>query len=790
MHLRTQFALVALMAWTLSVAATEPTGYYSSCEGKSGASLLSALCDVVGDHTVVSYSGLWSMYKSTDTDANGKIWDMYSTKRWTYSSEQCGSYTNVGDCYNREHSFPKSWFDDASPMVSDGFHIYPTDGKVNGQRSNYPYGECANGTTLASNGSVQALGKLGASTFSGYTGTVFEPDDEYKGDFARSYFYMAAAYNDKIASWSSPMLAGNSYPAFTTWSVNLLLKWHRQDPVSDKETARNEAVYGYQHNRNPFIDHPELAEYIWGEKTGSAWSATAADPEITYPANGMTIDLGTTGTGVSRSYTVLVKGSNLESNASVSVSGTGFNVSANSLSYSAVNGSGAALTITYLSSTATTATGKLTISSGTAKVTVSLTAKAVDGLPALPATRVTSSSFVANWSSIDSDETAYTLDVMRSGTSIAGYPKSVMAAEESYEVTGLEAETTYTYTVSNGTLTSNTVSVTTASLDPSIQLIYAEGSLDMVTDPGVPSDAVEVDAEIENIADDVMVKVNAPFAVSLDKTNWSTTVTLAAGADNFYIHLLGDTPGSYSTPIACTAGSFEYDDVTATGVIRAEGLCETFETEAKGSYTDGAWEGVAGEWYMTNCGVFGDNAYEGTYCARMGKNSDSSLAMNFDVTGGIGGVTFMARPWTNDAGCTIVLEYSIDGGTSWKEVKSFKIEKNSSYTECSATINVGGSTRLRLRQTEGARVCIDNVKASSYSSSSSVTVNPVGRTWDAWCLASQLVIETTEPAAFAVYSIDGSLAWSGTVTTTNGVRVAPGFYIVVSADASKRVVVR
>lgn len=142
-------------------------------------------------------------------------------------------------------------------MVSDAFHIYPTDGKVNGQRSNFPYGECANGTTLPSCNGVDALGKLGKSTFPGYSGTVFEPVDEYKGDFARSYFYMAACYNDKIASWSSPMLAGNSYPCYTTWAVNLLLKWNEQDPVSQKEIDRNNAVYKHQNNRNPFIDHPE-----------------------------------------------------------------------------------------------------------------------------------------------------------------------------------------------------------------------------------------------------------------------------------------------------------------------------------------------------------------------------------------------------------------------------------------------------------------------------------------------------------------------------------------------------
>ena len=266
-------AIAAIMCYETS-AAEAPQNYYSSCENLGGKALLQQLCNVVGNPDVTSYAGLWTTYLTSDVDENGKIWDMYSTKRWTPKSEQCGSYKNIGDCYNREHSFPKSWFNEKSPMVSDAFHIYPTDGKVNGQRSNFPYGECEDGTYVASSGSVQALGKLGKCTFSGYTGTVWEPDDEYKGDLARTYFYMAACYNDKIASWSSDMLAKNNYPCYTTWAVNLLMKWNEQDPVSEKELKRQEAVYAVQGNRNPFIDHPEMADYIWGDKTNETWSST------------------------------------------------------------------------------------------------------------------------------------------------------------------------------------------------------------------------------------------------------------------------------------------------------------------------------------------------------------------------------------------------------------------------------------------------------------------------------------------------------------------------------------
>lgn len=266
--------------FAVSAHAVEPAGYYTPCENKGGSSLLSALCEKVGPHTVISYDGLLDLYKTSDVYPDGKIWDMYSTKHWT-AGNTCGGYKRIGDCYNREHSMPKSWFNDAKPMYSDAFHLYPTDGKVNGQRSNYPYGECEGGKNLGTHNGVTALGRLGRSTFEGYSGTVFEPIDEYKGDFARTYFYMAARYNDKISSWKSDMLAHNSYPAFSSWAVKLLLKWHRQDPVSEKERDRNDAVYKHQKNRNPFIDHPEMAEYIWGDKSDQRWSSTSSNlPEL------------------------------------------------------------------------------------------------------------------------------------------------------------------------------------------------------------------------------------------------------------------------------------------------------------------------------------------------------------------------------------------------------------------------------------------------------------------------------------------------------------------------------
>ena len=248
----------------------QPTGYYDAATG-TGYTLKTQLHNIIDGQTTLSYGNLHTYFETTDADNyyenDGSVLDMYSENptgtdpyNFSFSSgDQCGSYASEGDCYNREHSFPKSWFNDGYPMYADLFHLYPTDGKVNGYRSNFPYGEVSSPTYTSQNGS-----KLGPCSYPGYSSTVFEPIDEFKGDLARSYFYMATRYEDVISGWSSPMLDGSTDQVYTDWALNMLLEWNANDPVSQKEIDRNNAVYGIQNNRNPFIDHPEYVNQIWG----------------------------------------------------------------------------------------------------------------------------------------------------------------------------------------------------------------------------------------------------------------------------------------------------------------------------------------------------------------------------------------------------------------------------------------------------------------------------------------------------------------------------------------------
>lgn len=244
--------------------------YYESADGTTGSRLKTAMANIIKDHTAISYDGLWDCFYTTDRRSDGKVWDMYSnTTNYTLGGpEQGRNYKKEGDSYNREHSMPKSWFNDARPMYTDLVHIVPTDGYVNNRRGNYPFGETEGEKYKSNNGFC----KLGTSTTQGYTGIVFEPADEYKGDFARIYFYMVTCYESSVSTWNSDMLDGTAYPALSKWALDMLLRWAKDDPVSEKENERNEAVWQLQHNRNPYVDYPGLEQLVWGDKQSQAFS--------------------------------------------------------------------------------------------------------------------------------------------------------------------------------------------------------------------------------------------------------------------------------------------------------------------------------------------------------------------------------------------------------------------------------------------------------------------------------------------------------------------------------------
>jgi len=255
--------------------------------GKTGIELKKALTTIISTgYQAKSYNDLWSAYKVGDirTDGTGAIWDVYSDipsgkAPYLYQpgQDQCGSYSGEGSCYNREHTIPKSWFNDDTPMYSDYLHILPTDGYVNGRRSNYPYGEVGSASWTSRNGS-----KLGsAKSTLGYNGTVFEPVDDFKGDIARIYFYFVTRYADVLSKYdvnngSTEEVFNSNDLGLDQWTINMFLRWSKNDPVSPKERVRNNEAQKFQNNRNPYVDHPEFIEKIWG----SSASNTAAKSKM------------------------------------------------------------------------------------------------------------------------------------------------------------------------------------------------------------------------------------------------------------------------------------------------------------------------------------------------------------------------------------------------------------------------------------------------------------------------------------------------------------------------------
>jgi len=418
MKLHTKFKRSTLtmlvLAFALQLFAVDAT-YYTSLDGKSGTTLFSALKTVSGTGaTQLSYTpGIWNAYSATDlypadsVGKAGKIWDMYSNCTWTYSTNQCGTYGVECDCYNREHSLPKSWFGDDGPTTPPGLdlmHLVPTDGYVNGRRSNYAFGEVTNPTYTSGNGSK--LGPNDATKVAGYTGTVFEPLDQYKGDFARIYMYMVVRWanngypltvtSDGQTTFNNTFTSAGNY-GLTTYGLNLLMKWHRQDPVSQKEITRNNGVQTKQGNRNPFVDYPCLAEYLWGTEkdnvcdidgmTGTfdvsydfTYSCTT-NPIITAPTTSSTINIGsTTASTPKTSSATTLKGANLTANVNLTISGTDaalFSVSPTSTTAETGN-TGTTFTVTYTPTTVGSHTATLTISSTDAtSVVVTLTGSCV-----------------------------------------------------------------------------------------------------------------------------------------------------------------------------------------------------------------------------------------------------------------------------------------------------------------------------------------------------------------------------------------------------------------------------
>lgn len=240
--------------------------YASSLQGLKKEQLKAALHKLMDKKKVLKYGGkgpgyTWHGFWYTDRDPQtNECYNRYSDKKFYFESTNTGRA--IGGM-NIEHSFPKSWWGGhKNDAWCDLYNLYPSDSKANSSKSNYVMGVVVNVKENAGEG----YDKVGTGYADGKLVNMWEPGDRFKGEFSRSYMYMATTYqNLSFTSEGAKQLQTGAYPTLRKWSSDLFRQWSKNDRVDEMEIKRNEAVYKIQNNRNLFIDYPNLAEYVWGD---------------------------------------------------------------------------------------------------------------------------------------------------------------------------------------------------------------------------------------------------------------------------------------------------------------------------------------------------------------------------------------------------------------------------------------------------------------------------------------------------------------------------------------------
>jgi len=267
-----------------------PAGYYDSLEGLSGATLKQAVQDIIANPAIVrlqSYADMWEILRDSDRNPenNNQIWAMYVEYPMSKLDQQ--NTSSIVGKWNREHIFPQSrggfetalgdtadginiWTSTSANTtvdgVSDAHHIRAANGQENSSRNNKNYGNVATSTVYA-----------------GPTGT----QGSWKGDVARALFYMGVRFNGLNVLNGDPSELSGTDPSGNIGDLATLLSWNTQDPRDDFEMNRNNIIYNWQMNRNPFIDYPLLADYIYGANFGQPWFATLSS--TTFDANAIKV---------------------------------------------------------------------------------------------------------------------------------------------------------------------------------------------------------------------------------------------------------------------------------------------------------------------------------------------------------------------------------------------------------------------------------------------------------------------------------------------------------------------
>ncbi|MDE7377656.1 MAG: endonuclease [Paraprevotella sp.] len=714
----------------LADAWAQPASCYRRVEGLQRERLKTALHRLIQPDRVLGYGGkgegyTWAGFAQVDRLEGGVVRDRYSNEVRTFNGLAAVEGMNI------EHVFANSWWGHTvNNAYCDLFNLFPSDGTANGRKSNHPMG-VVTGTPSYDNGVIR-VGKS-ASYRADSLITVWEPADNWKGDFARTFFYMATCYQNYTDLWQTAegllTVDRTEYPTLRPWMVDLLLQWTREDPVDGIEQARNEGVSAIQGNRNPFVDYPQLAEYIWGDSVEYAFYVDKdyCEPELFVPAGEELVDYGLQALAKGFRGTLEIRGRNMAGGVSLSVDNPDFVLDRTALTEDEVR-RGTVVAVSCHAGKAGVSEASLAIAGeGYSQANV-LRVEYVDGIPAYPATEVVcsvnSKRFTASWMEMGEGLTytveVYTRDAGGKVRPVDGFPKET--AETSLVVEGLNASTVYYYKVSlpESGMTSNEVAVEMPAVTPVFTADASE--LSFVTISGRPSPArtvaitaLEVPRYVSQIA------VEAPFEVSADGEDWGNELTVSGTKQSFLVRL-GRVPaeGFVEGEMIISTSGVQDIVVTLTGEIdNRKSFFENFETGAKGAYAAGTVSCSACTWNMTDAliGSIAGDRKNNAKSVRM--RTAASLEMQEDKAGGCDSLSFYAGLYGTDSGANskLAVSYSLDGGISWLPVDAGISFTKGEWKRYVYYLHADGLIRVKFDWLPGGgskRLNIDDVQMSDY----------------------------------------------------------------------------
>ena len=713
--------------------------YYRKAEGLRGTQLKEALHDLIQPSYVLAYGGgvgkTWTGFWYTDQMENMQVRDRYSNVV-RYLNPDMSAVSNM----NIEHIWANSWWGHIkNNAYCDLFNLYPADATANGRKSNNPIG-IVDGTVSYTNG-VTKVGKSSSYRADSLI-TAWEPADQWKGDFARTYFYMATCYSHMTSLWTTTegllTVDPNSPLLMRPWVYNLMLEWAEADPLDEIEQQRCDAIYEIQGNRNPFVDYPELCYYIWGNKSDEQFYCSEEHgAEIFVPAASEEIDFGLHPLSRPFSAKVQVRGRGLNEGASLAVTDEYFALDKASLSANDIH-EGTDVSISVTPTEEGTYTTMLMLEGSGYVQQTPLTVSFVDGIPAYPATdivcAVSSRRFNANWMNYQPDAT-YTLNVYTKDAN--GQPKAFgtyTTTDTTYQVKNVLASTTYYYKVSiiedgQQTINSNEVKVEM----PEVAPVFSVSTEDIAftATPGKPSAPAQVSVTAMAVPKYVMeVSTSAPFEISSDGETWSQELTLKGQNVSFFIRFGGGIEeGDYEGEvIVSTEGMDDKVISVSCNVDATKSFFEDFETGTKGGYAAAEVTCNAATWEMSNALLAGDDNALDKKCVRMKGyvktgstiTTPAHIMMTTDKVNGCDSLWFYAGSYGNDTGVKMTVSYSVDAGNTWTNVvTSLPVGEMKRY---GYKINMDGNIRLKFESenTGNKRVNLDNIQMSDWEDPTSI----------------------------------------------------------------------